>query len=84
MKVYQLECGETEWVAADDMLAALKYYLGLSGIHIDEIESCRELTDSELDTFKVEYPDDEDTPSKTFREAIVGIVEPEIIASTAY
>lgn len=89
MKIFKIDVGEIDWVYAQDMLEALRFYCGETGLGLDEIESIEEIPEEKWDEIKVKNSDwHEDDPIEdkewTFREAVSGETTPFIIASTAY
>jgi hypothetical protein len=86
MKAYQIQCGgETDTVAASNVLQAVLFYIKETGLEMSDFESYNdilEIPEEKWDEIKII---DEDTGlTISLRETIVGISQPCIICSTAY
>lgn len=93
MKIFELRTeGEKEWMAANTVIEALQFYCNLTEKHIhdfDETDTIEELPKEKWSEYNVVNPDyDPEDPDDwvklTFEEWMKDIVEPDIVAGTAY
>lgn len=91
MKIFEVHIeGEQDFVVADDMFDAIKWYLGETGNDFGDLDNVLELTKEEWDKHIVSNYEDEDSmddvTEMTFAKAIEvdERMPPYILASTAY
>lgn len=93
MKIYAITSnGETEWICANTVFEALKYYKTINDCEIDDYDDdddIVEVPESKWGEMNIIDPDDLDENEEpkiiqTFAERMKDETEPDIIASTAY
>lgn len=93
MKIYQITSGgETEWVCANTVFQALKYYNSITDLELSDYDDEDDITEvpeskwSEMNITDPDDLDDEGNPKviQTFAERVKEETIPDIIASTAY
>jgi hypothetical protein len=80
MKVFAFEADETDWVAATDKEAAVKYMIGFHGSEVTDPALCeiKELTEQEMKGIELtdlEYEgEDEEHPSKSIWQILQEVI----------
>ena len=93
MKAYELHTdGETEIIAANTVIEALKFYSSLNGYQLDDFDNDDTIEEIPMQTWhdvkiaNTEYDSDDKTDKEVFTlfELMGTVKEPELIGSSAY
>ena len=83
MKIFEMRVnGEKEWIASENVLDAIKFYLNLTDMTIDDIDYIDEIPNLVWGEYFVS--DENGRPKYSFEVAVKGLAATDIIASTAY
>ena len=88
MNVYEIQTqGEKEWIAAENIIQALRYYESVTDIgliHFDLHDDIVEIPKEKWNDYYIKFEDDPSIKDKTFASYVPYLMNPEIICSTAY
>ena len=88
MNVYEIQTqGEKQWVAAQNVIQALKYYESTTGIGLIDFDLCDNIVEvpkEKWNDYGIRFQDAYSIDRVTFASYVPCLKSPEIICSTAY